>query len=134
MNDVNTSTWNNALESNTAMMWAAAWQASVDPDMTQVYSSANAHGNGTNSNHYSVDDEALDALIVAGRSSADTEERKSIYKEAMEIIMDWGCELPLYQRKDCSVFSAARVDVNTIPQDMTPFWGWYAEIQTLAVK
>ena len=134
VNDVNTSTWNNALESNTAMMWAAAWQASVDPDMTQVYSSANAHGNGTNSNHYSVDDEALDALIVAGRSSADTEERKSIYKEAMEIIMDWGCELPLYQRKDCSVFSSARIDVNTIPQDMTPFWGWYAEIQTLAVK
>ena len=102
--------------------------------MTQVYHSSNAHGNGTNSNHYSVDDEALDELIVAGRASADTEERKSIYKEAMEIIMDWGCELPTYQRKDCSVFSAERIDVATIPQDMTPFWGWYAEIDTLQLQ
>ena len=134
VNDVGTSVWNNALESNTAMMWAAAWQSSVDPDMTQVYSSANAHGNGTNSNHYAVDDAALDELIKAGRSSADTEERKSIYKQAMEIIMDWGVELPTYQRKDCTVFSGERIDVSTIPQDMTPYWGWYAEIETMVLK
>ena len=134
VNDVGSAVWNNALESNTAMMWAAAWQASVDPDMTQVYSSANAHGNGTNSNHYSVDDAALDELIKAGRSSADTEERKSIYKEAMEIIMDWGCELPTYQRKDCTEYSAERINLDTIPQDMTPYWLWYAQIETLALK
>ncbi len=134
VNDVGTSTWNNALEGNTAQMWAAAWQASVDPDMTQVYHSSNAHGNGTNSNHYSVDDAALDDLIKAGRSSADTEERKSIYKEAMEIILDWGCELPTYQRKDCSTFSTARIDIDTIPQDMTPYWGWAAELDTMIVK
>ncbi|MBQ9664206.1 MAG: ABC transporter substrate-binding protein [Oscillospiraceae bacterium] len=134
VNDVGTSVWNNALESNTAMMWAAAWQATPDPDMTQVYHSSNAHGNGTNSNHYAVDDAALDELIVAGRNSADLEYRKSVYKDAMGIIMDWGCELPLYQRKDCTVFSTERVDINTIPADMTPYWGWYAEINTLAVK
>ena len=134
VNDVGTAVWNNALESNTAMMWAAAWQATVDPDMTQVYSSANAHGKGTNSNHYSVDDAALDELIAAGRSSADTEERKSIYKQAMEIIMDWGVELPTYQRKDCMVYSAERVDLDSIPKDMTPYWGWYAEIETMALK
>ena len=134
VNDVGTSVWNNALESNTAMMWAAAWQATVDPDMTQVYSSANAHGNGTNSNHYAVDDADLDELIRAGRQSADTEERKAIYKEAMEIIMDWGCELPLYQRKNCTTFSTERVDIATIPQDMTPYWVWYAEIHTMEAK
>jgi len=134
VNDVGTSVWNNALEGNTAMMWAAAWQSTVDPDMTQVYSSANAHGNGTNSNHYSVDDPALDELIAAGRGSADTEYRKSVYRDAMDIIMDWGCELPLYQRKDCTVFSSERVDTATIPGDMTPYWGWYAEIETLATK
>jgi peptide/nickel transport system substrate-binding protein len=134
VNDVGTSTWNNALESNTAMMWAAAWQSTVDPDMTQVYHSSNAHGNGTNSNHYSVDDEALDALIVEGRGSADTEYRKSVYKDAMNIIMDWGCELPLYQRKDCVTFSAERLDIASIPQDMTPYWGWYAEVEKLALQ
>ena len=134
VNDVGSAVWNNALESNTAMMWAAAWQSTVDPDMTQVYHSSNAHGKGTNSNHYSVDDADLDALIVAGRKSADTEERKSIYRDAMDVIMDWGCELPLYQRKDCTVVSTVRVDNDTMPKDMTPYWGWKAEIETLAVK
>lgn len=134
VNDVGTSVWNNALEGNTAMMWAAAWQATVDPDMTQVYGSENAHGNGTNSNHYSIDDAELDGLIADGLRSADTEYRKSVYKDAMEIIMDWGVELPLYQRKNCYVASTERVDTDTMPEDMTPFWVWYAEIETLAVQ
>ena len=134
VNDVGTATWSAALNGNTAMMWAAAWQSTVDPDMTQVYHSSNAHGNGTNSNHYAVDDPALDELIVEGRSSADTEYRKSVYKNAMEIIMDWGCELPLYQRKDCTVFSTARVNIDTIPGDMTPYWGWAAEIENMELK
>lgn len=134
VNDVGTSVWNNALEGNTAQMWVAAWQSTADPDMYQVYHSSNAHGKGTNSNHYQVDDADLDALIIDGRTSADTEYRKSVYKQAMEIIMDWGVELPVYQRKDCTVASTIRVDCDTLPKDMTPYWGWKAEIETLAVK
>ena len=134
VNDVGSSVWNNALEGNTAQMWVAAWQSTADPDMYQVYHSTNAHGKGTNSNHYQVDDPALDALIIDGRTSADTEYRKSVYKQAMEIIMDWGVELPVYQRKDCTVASTIRVDCDTLPKDMTPYWGWKAEIETLAVK
>ena len=134
VNDVGSSVWNNALEGNTAQMWVAAWQSTADPDMYQVYHSSNAHGKGTNSNHYQVDDPALDALIIDGRTSADTEYRKSVYKQAMEIIMDWGVELPVYQRKDCTVASTIRVDCDTLPKDMTPYWGWKAEMETLAVK
>ena len=134
VNDVDGSTWNNALESNTAMMWAAAWQATPDPDMTQVYHSDNAHGEGTNSNHYAIDDEELDQLIVDGKSSADIEYRKSVYKNAMEIIMDWGVELPLYQRKDSIVASSIRINNDTMPKDLTPYWGWYAEVSTLAIQ
>ena len=134
VNDVGTSVWNNALEGNTAQMWVAAWNSTADPDMYQIYHSSNAHGKGTNSNHYQVDDPALDALIIDGRTSADTEYRKSVYKQAMEIIMDWGVELPVYQRKDCTVASTIRVDCDTLPKDMTPYWGWKAELETLAVK
>ena len=52
----------------------------------------------------------------------------------MEIILDWGCELPLYQRKECTTFSTERVVIESVPKDMTPFWGWYAEIENLEVK
>jgi peptide/nickel transport system substrate-binding protein len=131
VNDVGTDVWNNALEGNTAQMWAAAWQATADPDMYQVYYSANANGNGTNSNHYQIVDSDLDELIVEARTSSDTAFRKAAYKECFDIILSWNCEIPLYQRKDCTVFSTERVNVDTIPQDMTPYWGWAAEIETL---
>ena len=134
VNDVTSSTWNNALEANSAQLWAAAWQSTVDPDMYQVYHSSNANGANTNSNHYQIESAELDDLIVAGRKSADTDFRKATYKEAMEIIMDWGVELPCYQRKDCTVASTIRLDNSTLPSDMTPYWGALAEIETLVAK
>ena len=134
VNDCTSTTWNNAIEANTAELWCAAWQSTVDPDMYQVYHSTNADGLGTNSNHYQVKDAALDDLIIAGRTSSDTDFRKATYKAAMEIIMDWGVELPIYQRKECTVVSSKRIDNTTMPKDMTPYWGWNAEINTLDVQ
>ena len=134
VNDVGTDTWQNALNSNEVEIWCAAWQATADPDMYQIYHSSNANGLGTNSNTYQIMDEELDELIMAGRGSSDTDFRKATYKSAMEIIMDWGVELPLYQRKDAYVSSTERVVTDSLPKDMTPYWGWYAEIETLAVQ
>ena len=134
VNDCTSTTWNNALEANTAEMWAAAWQSTVDPDMYQVYHSSNANGMNTNSNHYQITDDKLDELIIEGRTSSDTDFRKATYKEAMEVIMDWGVELPLYQRKDCTVVSTIRINTETMPKDMTPYWGWNAEVDTLETK
>ena len=99
VNDVESSVWNDSLEANTAQLWCAAWQATADPDMYQVYYSANAHGEGTNSNHYQITDSELDTLIVDARSSSDNAYRKATYKTCFDIILDWGVELPLYQRK-----------------------------------
>ena len=132
--DVTERVWRNNLDTNNAMMWVGAWKTTFDPDMTKIYHSSNAHGQGTRYNHFAIEDPTLDALIEAGGASADTEERRSIYKQAMEIVMDWGCELPLYQRKDCVLFSTERVDISTIPQDITTFWGWDAEIERLAMR
>ena len=134
LNDVGTAVWNSALEANTCEIWAAAWQATADPDMYQIYHSSNANGAGTNSNHYQIQDAELDQLIMDGRGSADNDFRAATYKAAMEIIMDWGVELPLYQRKDAIVSSTERVVADSLPQDMTPYWVWYAEIETLAVQ
>ena len=132
--DVGTAVWNSQLNANTAELWAAAWQSTADPDMYQVYHSSNADGKGTNSNHYQIKDPELDEIIIDARGSADNAYRKAAYKEALEIILSWGVELPLYQRKDATVFSTERVNVNTLPADLTPFYGWADEIQNLELN
>lgn len=128
------SVWNDALEANTAEMWAGAWGATVDPDMYQVYHSDNANGNGTNSNHYAIQDAKLDELILAARESADQSYRKATYKECLEIILDWGVEIPTYQRQNAVVVSEERVKVDTLTPDITTFWGWMNDIEKLDMK
>jgi peptide/nickel transport system substrate-binding protein len=62
------------------------------------------------------------------RSSADQSFRKATYKQALDIILDWAVEVPIYQRQNAFVFSTERVNVNTITPDITPFWSWLNEI------
>lgn len=115
-------------QSGVAEMWCAAWQAASDPDMYQLY-----HSKGS-TNYYMIDDEDLDTLITDARQSTDQSYRKGLYKAAMEIIMDWGVELPVYQRSEAYIVSTERVDVSTLPNDMTPYWGWMSEVENIAVK
>jgi peptide/nickel transport system substrate-binding protein len=128
------SVWNDALEANTAEMWAAAWGATVDPDMYQIYHSDNANGNGTNSNHYAIQSDELDTLIMEARESADQSYRKATYKECLEIILDWGVEIPTYQRQNAVVFSSERVNMDTVTPDITTFWGWMHDLESLEMN
>lgn len=122
----------NALDAGTQNMWTAAWQASEDPDMYQVYHSANIVGEGgTDSNHYHIRDSRLDERILQARASMDQNFRKATYGECLNIILDWAVEVPVYQRQNCVVFSAQRLDLETLTPDMTTFWGWMNDIEQL---
>lgn len=115
-------------QSGEADMWAAAWGATPDPDMFQLY-----HTDGA-TNYYAISDAELDELIMQGRQSADQSFRKATYKAAMEIIMDYGVEVPVYQRSECYIFSTQRVNIDSLTPDMTPYWTWMSDIINLEVN
>ena len=115
-------------KSGEAEGWVAAWQSTNDPDMYQLY-----HSQGS-TNYYEINDPDLDELIIAARQTTDQEARKAMYKEAMEIILDWGVELPVYQRSEASIFSSERIVVDSIPKDMTPYWTYLSEIDQIQVQ
>ena len=132
-----TVTIGNNLDAGTAELWTMAWNATPDPDMTQIYfpDVANRGANaGGSSNYYAIKDEALDELIMEARASLDQSYRKILYKEALDIVADWACEIPCYQRTDSTIFSTERVNTSTITPDMTPYWGWQSEIETLELN
>lgn len=123
------------LNAGTQDLWCAAWQATIDPDMYQTYYSTNAPGlGGTNSNYYHIADKDLDTLIMDARKSADQTYRKAAYKQCLDIILNWGVEIPIYQRQNCIVFSTERVNMDTMTPDITTFYNWYAEIQNIELK
>lgn len=121
-----------ALDAGSQEMWTAAWGSTKDPDMYQVYHSSNVVGEGgTDSNHYHIRDAQLDQFIMDARKSEDQNYRKAIYKQALDIVVDWAVEIPTYQRQNCIVFSTQRINLDTITPDITTFWGWMNDIQLI---
>ncbi|WP_124065929.1 ABC transporter substrate-binding protein [Clostridium sp. E02] len=123
------------LDAGTQNLWCAAWQATPDPDMYQVYHSNNVLGKGgSDDNHYALNDPELDQLILAARTSDDQTYRKAIYKQCFDIILDWSVEIPIYQRQNCIIFSPERVNVDTITPDISTYYRWWEEIQNIEMK
>lgn len=129
INDLSdTSQLYDSMGAHTTELWAAAWAADADPDMYQIYYSNQP------SNHYCISDAALDELIMEARTSDDQTYRKSLYKEALEIIMDWGVEVPVYQRQNCVVYSPQRVNADSFTKDSTPFYRWVKDIALIEMN
>lgn len=124
-----------SLDAGSQELWTAAWGATIDPDMYQVYHSSSIVGEGgSESNHYHIRDAELDQLIVDARKSDDQNYRKAMYKQALDKLIDWAVEIPTYQRQNCVVFSTERIKVETITPDITTFWGWLSDIELLEMK
>lgn len=117
-----------SMSAHTTELWAAAWAADADPDMYQTYYSNQP------SNHYCIADSELDTLIMDARTSDDQTYRKSVYKEALDIIMDWGVEVPVYQRQNCVVYSPERVNADSFTKDSTPFYRWVKDIALIEMN
>lgn len=124
------------VKSGNGQLWCMAWQATnTDPDMYQIYHSSNVLGaGGTDSNHYMLADAELDQLILDGRTSPDQSYRKAVYKAALDKIIDWAVELPVYQRQECMVYSAERLNLDTLTQDVATFYKYFKEIELLEMK
>ena len=123
------------MDANAHQMWAAAWGATIDPDMFQVYHSSNGKGlGGTESNSYNIADDTLDELIVEARQSDDQAFRKSTYKSALDVIIDWAVEVPTYQRQNLIILSTERVNLETVTPAITTYWTWMNDLELIEMK
>ena len=126
----NFSEMTNAINAGNADMFAMAWQATPDPDMFQIYHSKG----GSNEKSYWIKDADLDELIMMARQSTDQTYRKTLYKQCLDIVADWAVEIPIYQRQNCVIFSAKRVNLDTVTPDITTYWTWYNDIELLDLQ
>lgn len=123
-----------ALGAGSQELWAAALGQNLDPDMYPVYHSSNVVGaGGTGQNHYYLTDQTMDALLVEARTSQNQDLRKTLYKAALDIVMDWAVEIPTYQRLNCTVMSTERIAINTVTPNLTTYWKWVKDIELMEI-
>lgn len=130
-------------------MWCAAWSATIDPDMYQIYYSdvadhttdlgtgKNPYGGplqGGSNKMYCIADAKLDDLIMDARESLDQSYRKTMYKACLDIVVDWAVEVPVYQRQNAIIFSTERVNMSTVTPDITTFYKWHSEIEKVELN
>lgn len=126
--DVESSILFDTINAGGADMWVAAWQATNDPDLFQIY-----HSSGP-SNHYRIRNTELDRLIVEARQTNDRGARQQTYARALDIIMENAVEMPIYQRKNMYIFNPKTVDIATLPENMTAYYTWQDEIEKIKMK
>lgn len=126
----------NKLSTQEQEMWCAAWGTTIDPDIYQVYHSNNVVGitGSTESNYYNIQDSDLDEKIIKARKSEDQSYRKSVYKDCLDIIIDWAVEVPVYQRQNIIAFSTRRIKIDTLTPEITTYWSWMEDIEKLEMK
>ena len=125
------------LADGTAAMWCAAWQADTGSDMYRIYSSSGTaaeDGDDAPSRLYGISDSGLDAQIRTAAETTDPEARGEAYRKIFDLLDDWAVEVPVYQTRRAVLFSADRIDAETIPQDTTAFYSWVREVVTMEQK
>ncbi|MBQ8031035.1 MAG: ABC transporter substrate-binding protein, partial [Butyrivibrio sp.] len=104
-------------------------QTTLDPDMFQIY-----HSEGGSANRYRIYSDELDKLVLEAKTVTDQAVRKALYKEALDFVVDFACEIPVYQRQDCTIYSSERVNVESIIPDQTTYYTYLDEIYKIAMR
>ena len=137
------------LNSGDLTVWAAAWGAGVDPDMYQVYhkdSEASStlnwgyrailkNSGGKYDRELAIVEELSDIIDKARETLVETE-RKELYAQALDLVMELAVELPTYQRSDLFAYNTNIIDETTLTPapDLTPYNGPMAKLWEVGLK
>ena len=109
------------LSTGSLEVWAAAWGATIDPDMYQVYhknsSATSVYAWGyreikANPTKYFEENKIINELskvIDDARAIDNQSERTKMYEEAMGYVLDLAVEMPVYQRKNLYAYNSKNV-------------------------
>ncbi len=130
-------------------VWAAAWSSTIDPDMYQVYHKDSTASSVLNWGYkqikanvggkYDYENsiiEELSELIDQGRQTTNTEERKTIYSAALDLVMQLAIELPTYQRDDLYAYNVSKIDASTLTPDseLSPYKGLTSDLHLISLN
>ena len=114
------------------------WYLVTDPQvfLFPVFYCDTANGGseaGSRSDVFQLDDPELDQLLLEARSTVDQTRRQELYRQCVDRIMDWACEVPCYQDHGNLAYHTQQLNADTLPADMTGHYGWLQEVHRLEI-
>lgn len=81
-----------------------------------------------------VSDDKLEELLAKFRGETDSKKRSELYKKIQSHLLTKAVEVPLYQKKTVILINTPAINIDTLTKDITPYYGWEREIETLELK
>ena len=123
------------LRKGAAQIWCGKAETSVNGDMYAMFHSRIKKDKTAGSrNYFRIKDSDLDDYIEDSMRTVPLKKSISLYAQSYDKILDWAVEVPVYQERNLKVFSTARVNLETVAQNITPYYDWTQEIQLVEMK
>lgn len=113
-------------------MFVAAWGATTHADLKQLYHSDSAEGAG--SNRVKLRNVEIDALLEEVSQTLDLEKRKELVAKELDLIMDQAVVMPIYQRKNLSIFNKDTLNMDTVYRSSSPYHTFRDELYVIEMK
>lgn len=110
-----------SLNSGTNEIWAGAW---TNESLRKVYVDS----------YYGADSTKLKNFISDAEDAAYEDKPAAYLKCYNKVVNEYAAEIPMYRRANYTLFSALRIDISSIPADMTEYYSWADEISSIRIK
>lgn len=123
------------LRQGKVQIWCGKSETSVNGNLYEMYHSGLRKNKLAGSrNYFHIKDSDLDDYIEDSMRTVQLKKSISLYMQSYEKILDWAVEVPVYQERNLTVFSTARVNLETVAQDISPYYDWTQDIQLIEMK
>lgn len=85
-------------------------------------------------NLFGIREKVLGKEIARLQNLMSSDKRKQLYKQCFDRIMELAVEVPVCEYRTLTMFSVKRIDMDTVPQDSTPYYSWMNEIQKVQMR
>lgn len=85
-------------------------------------------------NFFGISDSDLDEYIEESRITPGLKKSIRLYGQCYGKVMEWAVMVPVSQQRDISIFSSSRINMDTVVSDITAYYGWLDEIQSMEMK
>lgn len=118
------------LQSDTRQIWCGVEQLGVDPELAVHYSQTAKEG-GNKAVLTGIADAELEQKLSKLEQRVKPETRIRTTDAVYRILAEWAVEVPVYQTNDMWLMSSARIDMDTIPANMTPYYSVLREVHKI---
>lgn len=123
------------LKKGKQQIWCGFAATEVNGRLGEMFhSKAGKNKTAGSENYFGISDSDLDEYIEESAITPGLKKSIRLYGQCYDKVMEWAVMVPVYQKRDISIYSSSRINMETIVPDITTYYDWTDEIQSVEMK